>query len=145
MTTTNIQEQMKTLEKLVPEYVSNNAESKAYGKVATEASKSIKDILKSVNMDTINVGEYKVSITHVDKSYMDTDKLLTFVKSELSDELKNKIIKTREYVDEEALENLMYKNEIDDDTKAKMAKCLVVKEELRLNVRKKKEGAEDDD
>ena len=142
MTAKNIEKQMKTLNKLVPEYVANNEQSKVYKKLVSDGSTEIKNILTSVNMDNISVEGYKVSVTHIDKSYMDTDKLLAFIKAEFPKELQERVIKTREYVDEDVLESIMYKNEIDDKIKADMAKCMVEKEELRLNVRKLKDGEE---
>lgn len=144
MTTKNLTEQIAKLEKLVPQYFANNEEAKNIKKGVTKDGTDIKDILKEIEMDSIDVGDFKVSITHVDKSYMDTDKLLAFVKAEFPKELQERVIKTREYVDDEVLESIMYKDEIDNDTKAKMAKCMVEKEEIRLNVRKIKDGDKND-
>lgn len=145
MTTKNLTKQMEKLEEIVPQYFAHNEESKAIKKDVSKYSTDIKDILKDIQMDSIDVGDFKVSISHVDKSYMDMDKLLAFVKAEFPQELQERVIKTREYVDEDVLESIMYKNEISDETKANMAKCMVEKEELRLNVRKLKEGERDDD
>lgn len=139
MTTKNITKQMKELEKIVPHYFENNEESKNYSKVAKAYGITIKNILTEIKMDTLDVGDFKVSISHIDKSYMDTDKLLAFIKAEFPKELQERVIKTKEYIDEDVLESIMYKNEIDDKIKANMSKCMVEKEELRLNVRKLKE------
>ena len=139
MTTKNITEQMEKLNKIVPIYVANNTESKNYKKLVSDGSAEIKEILQSIKMDSIEVGEYKVFVTHIDKSYMDTDKLLAFVKERFPQELQERVVKTREYIDEDVLESIMYKNEISDDIKADMAKCMVEKEELRLNVKQIKE------
>ena len=144
MTTKNITEQIEKLEKLVPRYFAINEESKAIKKDVTKDSTDIKDILTSISMDSIDVGDFRVSLSHIDKSYMDTDKLLAFVKAEFPTELQERVIKTREYIDEDVLESIMYKNEISDEIKASMAKCMVEKEELRLNIRKLKASEKED-
>ena len=144
MTTKNITEQLAKLEKIVPQYFATNEESKALKKDVTKGSTDIKDILKAIDMDSVDVGEFRVSLSHIDKSYMDMDKLLAFIKATFPHELQERVIKTKEYVDEDVLESIMYKNEIDDKTKADMAKCMVEKEEIRLNIRKLKEGEKDD-
>ena len=142
----NTKEQIEKLKQIIPDYITNNTECNAIKKLVSKGSTEIKDIMTSLKIDTFDeIDGYTVSITHVDKSYMDMDKLLMFVKSNFPKELQERVIKTREYIDEDALENIMYKNEIDDDTKANMAKCMVEKEELRLNIKKAKEGKENDD
>ena len=136
-------EQIQKLSELVPNYIKNNTECNAIKKLVSKDSSEIKEIMTSLKLDDFNgVDGYSVSITHIDKSYMDTEKLLNFIKANFSKELQERVIKTREYVDEDVLESIMYKNEIDEKTVADMSKCMVEKEELRLNIKKIKEDKE---
>lgn len=139
------QECMDTLNNIVPVYFENNNEKKSYESLVKKSGEQIKEIMSILGVDVFKVGKYTVSITSVDKSKMDEDKLLELVKTNFPKELKEKIIKTREYIDHEALENAMYKGEIEKDITASMAKCVVEKTEYRLNVRLAKGGKKKND
>ena len=139
------QECIDTLNNIVPVYFENNNEKKSYESLVKKSGEQIKAIMSDLGVSVFKVDKYTVSITSVDKSHMDEDKLLGLVKSEFPDNIKDKIIKTREYIDHEALENAMYKGEINKDLTASMAKCMVEKTEYRLNVRLAKGGKKNDD
>ena len=134
--------QMEKLNEIVSAYVQNNTECNALKKLVVSGSKEIKDIMTSLNIDDYDNGEYAVFLSHIDKSYMDAEKLLAFIKAEFPKELQKQVIKKREYVDDEALESILYKNEVSDEIVAAMSKCMVEKEEIRLNIKKAKEGKE---
>ena len=133
------------LSDIVPVYFENNAEYKAYKSLTEKGSAKIKEIMGLLKSDIAKVGKYTVSITKVDKSKMDEDKLLTLVKAKFPEDLQKTLIATREYIDTDALEDAMYKGKLSEELTAEMAKCMIPKTELRLNVKTAKGGKNEDD
>ena len=135
------EEYINMLSDFVPVYFKDNKEYNAYKSTVNSENGKIKEIMSIIKQDSIEVDGYIVSITRVDKSQMDNDKLLNLVKTEFPEELQKKLIctKTIEFIDEDALEDIMYKGMISEKLTASMANCMIPKEELRLNVKAKKE------
>lgn len=81
---------------------------------------------------------FKVTITMQDKSTMNEEKLIKFLKK---NGLNKGIVKRKEYVDSDALENAIYNGIIRKDMLVEMDKCKEPRftEVLRLTEKKKKE------
>ena len=116
------------LEELVPSYGENNTLKNQYSKICTEQSKQIKELMSQNKADSYTVNEWTAKVTMRESKSMNEDALLEYLKKSLTKEqLKElKIIKKKEYVDEDALENAIYNNLIDADIVNGMNSCMTV-------------------
>lgn len=101
-------EQIKELEKITKEFYEHDSKIKALNKVANPLKEHIKSLMNSIGKEKYSFNGYKVSCSNVIKASFDSDILLKIAKS-LG---LNNLIKTKEYVDEEELERMIYKGEI---------------------------------
>lgn len=137
--------QLNELDELAKEYYSNKEEEKALKKELSEQNTEIKRLLqenpalKTSDGDYIyNAGTLVVKLANRCTKTLNEDKLLEVAKKH---KLKS-IIKTKEYVDIEALEDLMYKGQIEPEVKQALLECEEVKNSPTLTVKpmtKKKE------
>ena len=105
-------------------------------KTCDEQNKQIKFLCKELAIDEMQVGKWKMTYSIQDRSSFDENKLLSIIKE---DEMMAKLlIKTKEYVDIEALEDEIYKNNISKDVLLKIQSCKVSKEVEVLTVKEKK-------
>ena len=104
-----------------------------YKKSTEEYNKEIKDIMSNININEFETDSGLIAkLTHKQSESFNEEKLLTKIK-----ELNIPgIIKTREYVDMEALENAIYNENIDA---SELSSCREIKETIALKVSKKKE------
>lgn len=88
-------------------------------KEVDELNKDIKTEMKNSNQETLATDKYKITVKDVVSESFDEDKLLLFIKSMLTDRKFSDmvahygIIRQKEYVDMEALENAIYSGEFD--------------------------------
>lgn len=94
---------MEDFELIVKEYFEKNEVKKAADKIVKELGPKIKEFMKSFGGEKI-VDGLKVSIRKSQKKTMNEEKLLEICKTLNQPNL----IKTKEYVDEEVLETLIY-------------------------------------
>ena len=104
-----------------------------YKKSTEEYNKEIKDIMSNININEFETDSGLIAkLTHKQSESFNEEKLLAKIK-----ELNIPgIIKTREYVDMEALENAIYNENIDA---SELSSCREIKETVALKVSKKKE------
>lgn len=127
----------KDLSEVIEHYGNNKAEMDSYKKICDADNKQIKEMMNEAELKNYDSESYTVKLTEVDKSYVDEAKLIGVVHSNnLPDSLG--IIKTKEYIDEDALESAIYNGLISDDILRQISDCKVPKTELRLNISKKK-------
>ena len=141
------------LKDLVEAYGSNKKETDDLKKVVDSQNKQIKELMESNNLTKFESDNYKVSLSISTRDVIDEEQLLaearTFVIADGID-LKSAeevgLIKTKEYVDMDVLESLMYKGGISEEDLLKIDKCRDTKEVamLRVSKIKKKKGEEDD-
>ena len=141
------------LKDLVEAYGSNKKETDDLKKVVDSQNKQIKELMESNNLTKFESDNYKVSLSISTRDVIDEKQLLaearTFVIADGID-LKSAeevgLIKTKEYVDMDVLESLMYKGGISEEDLLKIDKCRDTKEVamLRVSKIKKKKGEEDD-
>lgn len=121
----------------IDHYGDNKAEFDAYKKLCDSDNKVIKEIMGEAKLDQYSTANYIAKLTAVDKSYFDESKLIGTIHSfNIPDSLG--IIKTREYIDEDALESAIYNGEISKEVMDEIANCKIEKTEYRLNIKKKK-------
>lgn len=126
------------LAKLIDEF----GEFKQSEKVYKKHNDTIKTLMGENNLSEFTTEKFKASYTLEKRESMNMEMLLELLKAELGDYATELgVIKTREYIDEDALENALYHENIDSEVLLKMDKCKEVKRipKLRITKIKKKE------
>lgn len=123
---------------ILPTYEANKSEMDAYKKLVDKDNKEIKEIMLGAKMDEFEFEDIraKVSVSErtgfIEEALIDTIKEMK-EKGELSATQLRKVIKKKEYVDMEALENAIYRGHINA---AQLAGCQTVTEVVTLRVSK---------
>lgn len=129
-------EQQDNLKNLIPEYGKKNTECNSLKKVVSELNTKIKKAIKDnkkLNEDIVIDG-WVCKLTTKEKSTFNEDRLIEFCK-------KNKIdvVRTKEYVDADVLEKLMFNGSIPKELILEMDKCKDTTIDERLTCSKVKE------
>ena len=121
-----------TIEELVPLYGEQNTQCNALKKVVSDLNSKLKNAIKKAKQENkdIEVDGWKCSLSITENSDMNEERLLEFAKTH-----KLKIIKTKEYIDFDELERLIYAGKIPNDILVEMESCKdsSVRETLRIN------------
>lgn len=125
---------MKRLDELIPQYASNKNEMDAYKKLCDKENAEIKAIMKDLALQKYEAGEYKATYTISKHETMDEEILLEIAHQFGIPE----IVKTKEYIDFDALENAIYNGKISPEILTEMDRARSVKEVVTLRVSKKK-------
>ncbi len=122
------------LNELIPIYYANKSELDSYKKICDEQNNQIKTGLAALDKSDYEVGEYKAHISKSTRETIDETKLLQVMKRLGIDE----VIKTKEYVDMDALENCLYNDNLPADVICEIDSCISKKEVISLTVKYKK-------
>lgn len=125
----------ETLEELIPRYALNKSELDSYTKICKEENEQIKKALVELGEDEYSAGGYTVKRIVAVKESMNEAKLLEVLR-------QNGIeapIKTREYVDMDALEAYLYNNTPSIDLARQLEGCRTTTETVQLRLSKTKE------
>lgn len=125
---------MKRLDELIPQYASNKNEMDAYKKLCDKENAEIKSIMKDLALQKYEAGEYKATYTISKRETMDEEILLEIAHQFGIPE----IVKTKEYIDFDALENAIYNGKISPEILTEMDRARSVKEVVTLRISKKK-------
>ena len=124
----------RALEDLVPSYAVNKAELDSYEKICESENAQIKSQMLDKGITAYSAGGYTAKYITSERTSMNEDKLLAIIK-------KHNIavaIKTREYVDMDALENYLYHLDEEDEITKNILKdidtCRDVKEVVTLRI-----------
>ena len=132
-----------SLSDMVSAYADVKAREKEVKNDVDELNKAIKAAMLEGNLSEAHGGGYVATLTEQKREDFDEDKLIALFKNNLdtNPELA-KCIKTKEYIDMEALENLIYNAEIDNNIVTEMGRCKVEKVTQVLRIKKdtKKKG-----
>lgn len=127
-----------TLEELIPLYGQQNTECNALTKQVKELNGKLKEAIKKQSKENqdIVVEGWKCKLTVEYKSDMNEERLLEFVKK-----YNIPVVKQKEYIDFEMLEDLIYKEQVPKDVVLEMNSCMDknIKEVLRISKVKGKE------
>lgn len=118
-------------------FIMNKNELDSYKKLVDADNKIIKEIMADINVDefAIDSSILKRSVEH--RETMNEDALLQYLK----DNNIEGVIKTKEYVDMDALESAIYNESISAEIVSGMSKCKTTTEVVKLTVKKaKKDG-----
>ena len=138
---------LNELDNLIPSYFLNKQELNNYDKICKAENTKIKQIMEKLTLQHYETDQYKATRTVSERTNMDEDILLSIL-AESDDLLKIAttagIIKTKEYVDFDALENAIYKEMFNADQMLELNKAVTTKEVVTLKVSKiKKKKGED--
>ena len=131
--------ELKTLDSLIPQYAANKREKDGYEKLCAAENAQIKAIMQDYVVQHYEAGGYKATYTIQKRETVDEEMLLEILKR--SGECEG-IIKTKEYIDFDALENAIYNGRIPEDVVLEMDAATEVKEIPTLKVTKIKEKKE---
>lgn len=121
---------VKKLNTLVPEYYENKETMESYKKIVDKQNKEIKELMGDEY--SFETEEYRAVLSTSTRVTMDDNKLLQILKKHNID-----CIRTREYVDMDILENMLYHNEIPKNVVKLISECKDEKEVKTLRVSKK--------
>ena len=130
---------MENLNELVRAYISTKSDADCLKKVAEKHNNEIKKIMAELDMPEYTTDNgYTVKYISSTRTTMNEDKLLD--KLLLMDGIPDGLIKTKQYVDLDMLENLIYKGDLDKDILDSISGCVTEKEVVQLRISKAKEG-----
>lgn len=123
---------IKQVQELIPVYRHNKNEADSYDKIAKKYNTQIKTIMRENELDEVSVDDVKITLNVQHRQ--------SFIEEALIQKLKELgvtgVIKQKEYVDMDALEDAIYNGEINA---AMLASCQSTQEvfTLRLSAVKK--------
>ena len=108
----------------------------AFKKQTLDLGNNIKGYMYENDMTSANSEKYTATLSCTKKESLNEDLAIEIIKENLGGALLSSVIKQKEYIDEDALEKLVYNGDFDI---TKLAKAKMVKETYTLRVSKKKD------
>ena len=124
------------LSKLIDEYKESKDKENALKKVNYEMNENIKNYMLESGMESVSSEKYTATVKHTTKESLNEDLAIEIIKENLGGALLASVIKQKEYIDEDALEKLVYNGDFDIN---KLAKAKLVTDIYTLRVGKKKD------
>ena len=124
-----------SLEALIPQYAKNKFELDSYKKICDKENAEIKSLMLNNDMQEASAGGYTAKLIIQHRDSMNEDKLLEIAHNFGISE----IVKTKEYIDFDALENAIYNNLISQEVLLEMDKAKETKEVVTLKIGKTKQ------
>lgn len=124
------------LSKIIDEYKESKDKENALKKVNNKLNENIKSYMYEHGMSSADSEKYTATLTKTDKESLNEELAIELIKENLEGALLNTVIKTKEYIDEDALEKLVYNGDFDIN---KLAKAKIVKETYTLRITRRKE------
>ena len=125
---------LSDLDTLIPRYAANKAELDSYKKICDKENAQIKEVMKSFVVQNYEAGGYKASYSVSKRESMNEEMLLQIAHMHGIPE----IVKTKEYIDFDALEHAIYNGLISDEVLMEMDKAKETKEVVTLRISKVK-------
>ena len=121
----SVEQQLTTV---VPRYGSNKGEMDSYKKLCDADNALIKELMGQASLNEFTAGGFKATRSVTEKESFEEEALIALLKK-----LKIKgVIKKKEYVDMDALENAIYHGQVDA---ASLAACQVKNEVVTLRIK----------
>ena len=105
-------------------------------KANDKLNENIKTYMQEHDMTSANSENWTATLSCTKKESLNEDLAIEIIKENLGGALLSSVIKQKEYIDEDALEKLVYNGDFDIN---KLAKAKMVKETYTLRVGKKKD------
>ena len=129
---------MQTLETLIPQYVLNKQELDSYKKLCDEENAEIKKIMRTEKVQAKTVDNYTVSYVVAKKESINEAKALSILNRFGLGGGVLGIVKTREYIDYDALEKAIYSGALTNDVLSELDTTREIREVETLRISKKK-------
>ena len=97
---------------------------------------NIKSYMHEHNMTSADSEKYTATLTKTDKESLNEELAIELIKENLEGALLNTVIKQKEYIDEDALEKLVFNGQFDI---SKLEKAKITKTSYTLRVTRRKE------
>ena len=123
------------LSKIIDAYKESKDEENRLHKVNAETCKNIKSYMQMLGVDKADGSEYTANLSVTQKESLNDDLAIEILKANLDEETIRTVIKSKEYIDEDALEKLVYAGLFDI---TKLAKAKIVKKVSTLRITKRK-------
>ena len=122
------------LSKAIDEYKESKDKENVLKKANTAMNESIKNYMSENNMDEASSDMYTAVLSNTTKESLNDDLAIEIIKENLDGALLNSVIKQKEYIDEDALEKLVYNGDFDI---SKLEKAKITKVTTTLRIKKK--------
>lgn len=129
---------LQDLDTLIPRYAANKAEMDDYKKICDRENAEIKSIMKDFVVSSYEASGYTATYSVSERTSMNEEMLLDIAHNYNIPG----IVKTKEYIDYDALEKAIYDGEISEEILLEMDKAKTVKEVVTLRVSKVKQKKE---
>ena len=121
------------LSKVIDEYKESKDKENSLKKANDRMGKDIKQYMIDNNMTKANGEKYTVTMSKTVKQKLNEDLAIEIIKENLDGALLSSVIKQKEYIDEDALEKLVYNGDF-DITKLARAEINTTTYSLRTSV-----------
>lgn len=130
------------LQQVINQYFEEDSKKKALEKELKSKNAFIKSALAEMGEDLYETDKCKATISYQNRVSMDEEKVIEIIKENISAARRKGVIKTKEYVDYEVLESLIYNGVIAAE-KLEPAQSVNVITTLKVTALKKKEEEND--
>lgn len=120
---------------LINQYKREKDKENLIKKENARRSTQIKEYFEDNDLDKYSTDLYTASVTNTKKETLNDDLAIEIIKENLDGALLKSVIKQKEYIDEDALEKLVYNHQF-DVTKLEKAKMTSYTKTLRVTKRK---------
>ena len=124
------------LSKAIDSYKESKDKENSLKKANNELNETIKTYMQKHDMTSANSEKYTAALSRTKKESLNEELAIEIIKENIGGSLLSSVIKQKEYIDEDALEKLVYNGDFDI---TKLAKAKIVKETYTLRVVKKKD------
>lgn len=122
------------LSKVIDEYKESKDKENALKKANNELNENIKTYMQEHDMTSADSEKYTATLSCTKKESLNEDLAIEIIKENLGGALLNSVIKQKEYIDEDALEKLVYNGDFDI---SKLEKAKITKVTTTLRIKKK--------
>ena len=122
------------LSKAIDEYKESKDKENVLKKANTAMNESIKKYMSENGMDEASSDMYTAVLSNTTKESLNEGLASAIIKEDLGGALLNSVIKKKEYIDEDALEKLVYNGDFDI---SKLEKAKITKVTTTLRIKKK--------
>ena len=122
------------LSKAIDDYKESKDKENALKKANTSMNENIKKYMSENGMDEASSDMYTAVLSNTTKESLNEDLAIEIIKENLGGALLNSVIKQKEYIDEDALEKLVYNGDFDI---SKLEKAKITKVTTTLRIKKK--------
>lgn len=120
----------------IDKYKESKDTENALKKANNELNETIKSYMYEHDMESANSEKYTATLSCTKKESLNEELAIEIIKENLKGALLASVIKQKEYIDEDALEKLVYNGDFDIN---KLAKAKIVKPVYTLRVNKRKD------